>query len=319
MQVLNRRLDDRISVIDAGYIQPGVASFYLLIAGGQAAFIDTGTTRSLPRALAALQDHGLTAMDVRYVIPTHVHLDHAGGAGAMMRAFPRATLIVHPLGARHMIDPFRLVAGTNAVYGEEQAQKLYGEIVPVPRQRVVTVGDNETVDFNGRMLRFIDTPGHARHHFCVLDETSRGVFTGDTLGISYRVFDNDESEPFLFPTTPPTQFEPEALHQSIDRIMRLRPRTLYLAHFGPIHPDETLIESLHELLHHYVAFAREMAVDDQLEEKLEPKIADFLCARALRHGTTLPEHDVRRFLTMDARLNAQGIALWWRRSHKTAL
>lgn len=318
MQASNRRLDHRITVIDAGYIHPGVASFYLLIAVSEAAFIDTGTTRSLPRALAALQEQGLTAMDVRYVIPTHVHLDHAGGAGAMMRAFPRATLIVHPLGARHMIDPSRLVAGTNAVYGEEQARELYGEIVPVPRQRVVTVSDNETVDFNGQMLRFIDTPGHARHHFCVLDETSRGVFTGDTLGISYRVFDNNESEPFLFPTTPPTQFEPEVLHRSIDRIMHLTPRTLYLAHFGPIHPDEALIGSLHEQLHHYVAFAQGLPIDNRLEEELEPKFADYLCARALRHGTTLPESDIRRFLAMDARLNAQGVALWWRRSHKTA-
>ena len=222
-----------ICAIDAHYQRPGLAALYLLIEGGQAAFIDTGTSRSVPDALDVLRQKGLAPESVDYVMPTHAHLDHAGGAGEMMRRFPNARLVAHPRAARHLIDPTKLITGVTAVYGAEAVACSFGEDVPVPAERVIEAPDGFTLSLGGRALRFLDTPGHARHHFCVWDERSRGIFTGDTFGVSYRELDT-ENGAFVFPTTTPVQFEPRALHDSIDRLMRYRPRQLYLTHFGRI-------------------------------------------------------------------------------------
>ncbi|WP_455217384.1 MBL fold metallo-hydrolase, partial [Kaarinaea lacus] len=198
-------LDYGITQLDAEYIRPGVAALYLLQQGGQVAIIETGTTLSVPAVITALEQRGLSSQDVAYVIPTHVHLDHAGGAGELMSICPNAQLVIHPYGAKHMIDPSRLVEGTIAVYGEEKFKKLYGDLKPIQEDRVVEAPDNFELLFNGRKLSFLDTPGHARHHFCVYDDTSRGIFSGDTFGISYPQLGTGRG-PFIFPTTTPVQF-----------------------------------------------------------------------------------------------------------------
>ena len=177
-----------ISVIDAHHHRPKLAAFYLIIEGNQAAFIDTGTSHSIPDALDVLARKGLTPKQVAYVIPTHVHLDHAGGAGAMMRRFPNAKLVAHPKGARHLIDPTKLIAGVTAVYSAKVVARDFGEIVPVDAARVMEAPDGFTLDLNGRQLLFLDTPGHARHHFCVVDGHSRGFLPAiplDCLTVSW--------------------------------------------------------------------------------------------------------------------------------------
>ncbi|HET7795523.1 MAG TPA: MBL fold metallo-hydrolase, partial [Rhizobacter sp.] len=181
-----------IHVIDTGFHRPNFDAAYLLTHQGRAAFIDTGTSHSLPRLLQALNAAGLAAEAVDWVIPTHVHLDHAGGAGALMQALPRARLLIHPRGERHMVDPRALIAGASAVYGAEEVQRSYGTVVPVPQERVVVSVDGMTVhvgDVGGRPLQVLHTPGHAKHHHCIWDAASRGFFTGDTFGLSYREFD----------------------------------------------------------------------------------------------------------------------------------
>src|SRR3990172_3328518 len=223
-------LGDGITLIDSGYHRPGAVAFYLLVEGDQAAFIDTGTYSALPNALSTLAAHGLAAEEVAYVIPTHVHLDHAGGVGAIMRQFPNAPLVVHPRGTRHMIDPTQLLSGVAQIYGPERADREFGKPIPVAPERVIEAPDNFTLDLNGRSLRFLDTPGHARHHFCVFDERSGTIFSGDTLGVSYRQLDTARGA-FIFPTTSPVQFEPEPLHRSIDRLLASRPRLILLTHF----------------------------------------------------------------------------------------
>jgi glyoxylase-like metal-dependent hydrolase (beta-lactamase superfamily II) len=152
-----------------------------------------------------------------------VHLDHAGGAGLLMRELPRATLVVHPRGARHMIQPTALYQGALAVYGQEEMDRSYGRLVGIEADRVTTTHDGMVLELAGRPLRFADTPGHARHHHCIWDAATRGWFTGDTFGLSYREFDDDEGRPWIFPTSTPVQFDPPALRASIERLVSFGP------------------------------------------------------------------------------------------------
>ena len=179
-----------IYCVDALYVKPDVASIYLLREGDEVAIIETGTSHSLDNLLAVMAELGIDDNQVRYVIPTHVHLDHAGGASAMMSRFSQANLIIHPRGARHMIDPQVLIAGTVAVYGQEKFDRLYGNIEPISEDRIIVADDLQRHLLGSRELLFIDTPGHAYHHFCIYDEASRGIFTGDTFGISYAPMKN---------------------------------------------------------------------------------------------------------------------------------
>jgi glyoxylase-like metal-dependent hydrolase (beta-lactamase superfamily II) len=317
MQTL-RALDygDGITAIDAGYQRPGLAAFYLIVEGGRAAFIDTGTSHSLPLALAALEARGLGAASVDYVIPTHVHLDHAGGAGRMMQAFPNARLVVHPRGARHIIDPAQLMAGVMEVYGVEAAAQLFGEVPPVPAARVFEAPDQFVVELNGRPLRFLDTPGHARHHFCVVDARSRAIFTGDTFGLSYRELDSARGA-FVLPTTTPVQFEPEALHQSINRLLDERPQQAFLTHFGRVTELARLADDLHALIDAFVAMARPLrdAGEERIARLIEGQRA-ILHPRLAAHGCRLTADAIDTLLAGDYELNAQGMAVWLDRERR---
>ena len=226
-------LPHSIFVIDTGFYRPMFDASFLIVEDGRAAFVDTGTNFAVPRLLAALDDLGLAPESVDFVIPTHVHLDHAGGAGLLMQALPQATMLVHARGERHMIDPQLLYQGALAVYGQAEMDRAYGSLVPVPAARVQATHDGMTVQLAGRPLRFIDTPGHARHHHCIWDERSRGWFTGDTFGLSYREFDTANGA-WVLPTSTPVQFEPEALRNSIERLLARDPEWMYLTHFGRV-------------------------------------------------------------------------------------
>lgn len=310
--------DHGITAIDAGYQRPGLAAFYLLVEGRRAAFIDTGTGHSLPSALAALAARGLTAAEVDYVIPTHVHLDHAGGAGRMMQAFPNARLVVHPRGARHLIDPAQLMAGVTEVYGAEATARLFGELPPVPAARVIEAPDRFTLDLNGRALCLLDTPGHARHHLCVVDERSRAIFTGDTFGLSYRELDSARGA-FVVPTTTPVQFEPAALHASIDRLMAEHPQQAFLTHFGRVVALARLADDLHALIDAFVAMARPLR--DAGEERLARLIEGqrrILHPRLAAHGCRLAPDEIDALLAGDYELNAQGMAVWLDRERRAA-
>jgi glyoxylase-like metal-dependent hydrolase (beta-lactamase superfamily II) len=306
------RYQDRphgITTLDAEYCSHGIAAIHLIVERGRAAFVDTGTTHSLPLVLAMLAEKQIAPEMVDYVMVTHVHLDHAGGAGAMMRAFPNAKLVAHPRGARHMIDPSKLIAGTIAVYGEAKTRALYGEIVPVPAQRVIEAGEGFTLDWGERHFRFLDTPGHANHHYCLWDETHRVLFSGDTFGLSYRLFDSDRG-PFLIPTTTPVQFDPEALHASIERLISLAPETIYLTHFGGITPTRALADDLHRHIDRFVALARAADGRDDRHEVLARDMSDYFWQELRRHGAPVEERVARAYLRNDCELNAQGMEVW---------
>lgn len=299
-----------ISAIDAHHHRPKLAAFYLVVEGNQAAFIDTGTSRSVADALEVLARKGLAPEQVAYVIPTHVHLDHAGGAGAMMRHFPNAKLIAHPKGARHLIDPAKLIAGVTEVYGAAAVVRDYGEVAPVDAARVVEAPDGFTLNLNGRRLLFLDTPGHARHHFCVVDEQSGGIFTGDTFGLSYRELDTDNGE-FVFPTTTPVQFDPEALHTSINRLVDLRPKLLYLTHFGRISGIEHAARQMRDLIDAFANMARGLrSAGTERHARLIQGQREILWPRLRAHGCRLGADQLGQLLDMDLELNAQGLGVW---------
>ena len=222
-----------VNVIDADFHREHMAGCYLVEADTEVAFIEVGTNSSTPRLMKVLESRGWKPEDVTYVIVTHVHLDHAGGAGSLMQLLPKATFLVHPYGARHMIDPAKLEAGARAVYGDQMFNEVYGTLIPVEEERTRIMEDGDQVTLGNRQLRFMDSPGHARHHFCVYDSLTNGWFTGDTFGLSYREFDTANGA-FLLPTTTPIQFDPEALTASVRKLVANKPDYLYLTHYGRV-------------------------------------------------------------------------------------
>ncbi len=304
-----------VHAIDTGFHRPAFDAAWLVVEGGRAAFIDTGTNHAVPRLLGALAALDLAPDAVDWVIPTHVHLDHAGGVGLLMQHLPAATVLVHPRGARHLIDPGRLIASATRVYGEAEMARSYGRLVAVPAQRVRTTEDMLVVELAGRALRFLDTPGHARHHHCIWDERSRGVFTGDTFGLSYREFDTAQG-PWLFPTTTPVQFDPPALRASVERLLRLDPQWLYLTHYGRVGDVARLGAGFLAQLDDVVGLGRRLAGAAHRHEALKQGLATLYRERLADHGCTLPAERIDELLAMDVELNAQGMGIWLDREQR---
>lgn len=301
-----------ITAIDADLVRPRMASIHLMQSGESLALFDTGTSHAVPHVLDAIVARGRTPADVEWVVLTHIHLDHAGGAGALMQALPNARLLVHPRGARHMVDPSRLVASATAVYGEETLRQTYGEILPVESGRVVESRDGMLLEFGARRWTVFDTPGHARHHHAILDSASNGIFTGDTFGLAYPDL-AVAGRPFVIPTTTPVQFEPDAMRESIERLAALRPDCLYLTHFGRVDGVPALREDLLRRLDAHVRIGREATRFDTTEARYR-SVADDLHGYLLReleaHGSSLDEAAALALLEMDIDLNAQGIVHW---------
>ena len=298
-----------IHTIDTGFVRPRFDAAYLIVENGRGAFIDCGTNFSVPRMLAALDDAGINAADVDWLILTHVHLDHAGGAGELIARLPNAQLVVHPRGARHMIDPSVLWAGASAVYGESVMEQTYGRLRPIPAERVVEAADGHLVDLAGRELRCLDTPGHARHHIAIHDARANVCFTGDVFGLSYRDFDTAQG-PFILPTTSPVQFDPEALHASIDRLVALRPQAMYLTHYGRVDAVERLAADLHAQIDAMVALARGAQSLSDRHAVLVESLTGLYATRAEAHGWRQGREVLRQLLGMDIELNAQGLEVW---------
>lgn len=299
-----------ISAIDSGFGRPLLDAIHLIVEGDRAALVDTATNASLPLVLEVLAAKGLAPERVHYVILTHIHLDHAGGAGALMRALPNAVLTVHPRGVRHMADPARLVAGTNAVYGEAQARAMYGEILPIPAERILETSGGATIRLGGRTLTFLDTPGHARHHVCIHDSRSGHVFAGDMFGLSYRELDAGGRQ-FVFPTTTPTQFEPAAMHASIDRLLALRPGAIYVTHYGQVRDVPRLGADLHRLVDAHVAAAQQHRdAGDERPARIRAALTEILLEEARRQGWTLAPAALLGLMANDIALNAQGLVAW---------
>ncbi|MBS1196528.1 MAG: fold metallo-hydrolase [Proteobacteria bacterium] len=299
-----------IYAFDAGYIWPLLASVHMVVEAGRVALVDTGTNDTLANTLAALEKLGLGADAVDYILLSHIHLDHAGGAGAMMQAFPQARLVVHPRGARHMAEPSQLVAGVTQVYGADYVQKMYGEILPIAPERIIAAKHETVIDLAGRKLLCLDAPGHARHHIAIIDEKAGAAFTGDLFGLSYRNMDVGDRQ-FLFPTTTPTQFDPEAMRRSVEMVMQQQPTALYLTHYGQLRDPMRQKDELFRRLDRFAAIAEAHRTETaERHTNIKAELSCYLIDEARTFGCTCPQRDLLDWWETDLELDAQGLEVW---------
>ncbi|MEJ2603580.1 MAG: MBL fold metallo-hydrolase [Gammaproteobacteria bacterium] len=302
---------DDIITIDCHYLdRPEFAAAYLIVEGDEAAFVDNNTNHAMPRLLEALDGAGLEPEQVRYLIVTHVHLDHAGATSALADACPGATVLAHPRAARHIIDPEKLVASASAVYGEAEFERLYGRIEPVAAARVREMDDGETLRFGQRELTFLHTRGHANHHFCVADSGSDSIFAGDAFGLHYPALQG--AGPFAIPSTSPTDFDGPLAREAVQRIVERRPARVYPTHFGAV----TAIEETAGQLQRHLEFAERTMLDaesstlddEALYDYILPRLRDYFAGLLDGMGDVGRRAGTWDLLELDLDLNAQGLA-----------
>jgi len=301
-----------VYVIDTLYVRPGLAASHLVVDNGRAAFVDTGAAPAAPRLLRALDELGIGRDQVDYIFLTHVHLDHAGGAGQLIQALPNAKAVLHPRGAPHMIDPSKLIAGSIEVYGEATYRALYGELLPVPAERVLIAEDGQRLQLGARTFEFIDAPGHARHHHCPIDLDHRDIYSGDNFGVSYRNFDTAAGA-FVIPTTTPVQFDPDALHRTIDRLLSYQPRRILQTHFGPVTEIARLAADMHSGIDDFVRIARSHAGAPDRSERIAADMFELFDRRLDAHGYAGDRAMRHALLDDDVRLNSRGLDVWLQR------
>ncbi|MCC3357648.1 MBL fold metallo-hydrolase [Bacillus sp. REN16] len=225
------RLNERIFLIDAHDLGRVARTGSYIIKEDKITIVETSASPSIPYILEGLKELEIDPSNVEYIIVTHIHLDHAGGVGLLLRYCPNAKVVVHPKGARHLVEPSRLIAGARAVYGEE-FDSLFDPIVPIPEEKLLVKEDLAELAISPNCtLVFYDSPGHANHHFSIYDPVSNGIFTGDTIGVYYHELVKDQIELFL-PSTSPNQFRPDAMLESADRIKALQVSSIYFGHYG---------------------------------------------------------------------------------------
>jgi len=302
-----------IYAIDADYFRPYIATIHLVKhevgEEVEGILIDTGTSYSVPLVMTAVEQNGLIPEQIKAVCLTHIHLDHAGGAGELMRLLPNAKLYVHPRGARHMIDPTKLVAGTIAVYGKKMYKKLYKDIVPVDAKRVIEVQDGDVLNIGNRNFELIHTEGHAKHHYCLVDADNGDAFTGDSFGVSYRESDTRNGH-FIFPTSTPVHFDPDAAHASIERLMSYRLEHVYLTHYSQRGGLQNCADQLHADLEVYVDLSKKTLGQDDEQDHLEKSLYKHLSERLYKHGFMGDDAAVKKIIGMDTKLNASGLLHW---------
>ena len=236
-----RQVAEGVYLVDAWQFgRPGIGGVYLL-SGTEAALVESGTSLAVPRILAGLEEAGIPREAVRWIFVTHVHLDHAGGAGALVKELPRARVVVHPRGAKHLADPTKLVASVKQAVGDRFP--LYGEAIPIPWERLHVAEDGERFSVGAHTLRAVFSPGHAPHHLCFFEEVKGLLFTGDAAGL----YLGDR----LIPATPPPSFDLELSLSTLERLSALAPKALCYTHFG-LRPGAEGLAEYGELLRWWV-------------------------------------------------------------------
>ena len=307
-----------IYAVDSDYVRPILDAIHLIEDSGELAIIDTAHNGAWPQVEAALSELGRKTEDVRWLILTHVHLDHAGGAGLFMAKLPNATLVVHERGARHMADPSKLYAGVEVVYGKENAKRLYGDLLPISESRIQVGKHGDKLELGKRTLEILDTPGHARHHISIVDHAAKGIFSGDTFGLSYRELDVDDKA-FIFPTTTPVNFEPDAMHASIELMRSFKPHGIYLTHYSQVTEIDKLAEDLHRHIDALVDITNKAAGQgDTRKTAIQTAMTDYLLKEVRAHGCNLPDAEIKAIFATDLDLNAQGLEYWKQQEEKKA-
>ncbi|MER2007776.1 MAG: MBL fold metallo-hydrolase [Psychrobacillus sp.] len=299
------QLNERISLIDIFDMGLNERTGTYVIQEDELTLVETGPSPSVKHVKEGLQKLGFSLADVKYIILTHIHLDHAGGAGLLLQQCPNATVVVHPKGARHLANPERLIAGARAVYGSN-FDDLFDPIVAIPEERLLTKADGETLKIGAACtLTFLDTPGHANHHFGVYDPISNGMFAGDTVGVRYEQLAKDGVD-LVLPSTSPNQFDPKAMQKAIERFQQMSLSYIYYGHFGMTDNAAAALAQVSEWLPLFV----ETAKDVQREQKDHNELANRLEALVKDHlrGQEIPDdHEVYPYIHGDLGVCAMGL------------
>ena len=276
-----------------------------LVDGIEPALVETGSQSSAATVREALNAEGIGPDDLRWLIVTHIHLDHAGAVGDLARAFPSATVVVHEKGARHLLDPTKLIDSAGRVYGP-LLDELYGRMEPVPADRLIAASDGFTVDTGPGKLTLVDSPGHAKHHHAVLHEPTGTLMVGDAVGV--RLPDLG----VLRPATPPPDFDLEQAVRSLHRFRELRPVSVALTHYGVVpDPNETLLEA-EDVLHQWVEIA-ERTMESTRSSDVDVVAAALADAFAEAPGG-LTSDQLQKFEVLNGvHSNAAGIVRYLRR------
>ncbi len=299
------QLTERIYIIDGFDLGLSERTGTYVINEEQLTLVDTGPSPSVPYVKKGLAALGFALEDVKYIIVTHVHLDHSGGAGLLLQDCPNAKVVVHPKGARHLSDPSRLIAGAKMVYGK-QFNQLFDPIVAIPKDRllVLTEGDQLTIGANCT-LDFWDTPGHAKHHFSIYDPVSNGLFAGDTVGIRYEQLAKEGIDLYL-PSTSPNQFDPQAMQRAIERMLTAKLNAIYYGHFSKTDQPELALHQVEQWLNVFVeegeSAIKENWTAEQLASQLFNRVQGYL-----RTLNVPNDHPVYSYVRLDMQVSAMGI------------
>lgn len=304
-----------ITTVDALYVRPGLAAIHVIERDGRAAIVDTGANASVPGLYWALEQLGIARTAVDLIFLTHVHLDHAGAAGLLAQGLPNARVSVHPRGVQHLVDPSRLAAATAAVYGAVAFEQLYGTLLPIAPERIVSTADLDRLQLGTSEFSVLHTPGHALHHQALFDPAASLFFSGDTFGMAYAALTGARGA-FIVPTTTPTQFDPEQLVASVRRLVALGAESAFLTHYGRVTGLPALGAALEEQIGQLVEIARRHQASPDRFAAIRTDVRALWIQRLRAHGVEPSEALVDDWLSADAYLNAQGLVAWLERSEK---
>ena len=299
------QLNDRMYLIDGFDLGVAERTGIYVIDEEELTIVETGPSPSVKYVKQGLEKLGFSLDEVKYIIVTHIHLDHAGGVGLLLKDCPNATVVVHERGARHLAAPERLIAGAKAVYGDK-FQQLFDPIIAVPEERLLIKREGETLSISPNCtLLFLDTPGHANHHFSIYDPVSNGIFTGDTVGIRYEQLISEGFHLFL-PSTSPNQFNPDTMREAMARMQKMGLDFIYFGHFGMTDKPQEVYEQVIHWLAIFMeegetAFAKSQS-HDELAERLLINIREHL-----RKKGVADDHDVYFLIELDVQVSSMGI------------
>ncbi|WP_070120268.1 MBL fold metallo-hydrolase [Bacillus marinisedimentorum] len=305
-------LEHRTYLIDGYDLNTeGRTGSYVML-GDKLTIVETSASPSVPYILDGLKQLNLDPLDVEYIIVTHIHLDHAGGAGLLLNDCPNAKVVVHSRGKRHLADPSKLIAGARAVYGEK-FDGLFNPIVPIPEEKLIVMEDGEGLAISDDCtLTFYDSPGHAKHHFSIFDPVSNGIFAGDTAGIFYHQLLDDGLE-FYIPSTSPNQFDPDAMLNSIEKFEEIGPERIYFGHYGMSENPQEVYKQMRFWIPEFVE-AGESGMEKAGSASMEEATAavyERLYEKVSSHLTDkgIPEsHRVYDLIKLDLEVSAMGLA-----------
>jgi glyoxylase-like metal-dependent hydrolase (beta-lactamase superfamily II) len=286
--------------------RPDIIATAILRGADGVALIDPGPSTTIETLRLSLKHKGIALADVRQLLLTHIHLDHAGATGTLVRENPAIEVVVHERGAPHMADPAKLLASATRLYGEADMQRLWGEFLPVPRSNLRALQGGETLVAGGRELDVAYTPGHASHHVSYFDRASRVAFVGDTAGIRRG------PGTYVMPPTPPPDIDLEIWRESEARILAWDPDTLFLTHFGPFHGARLQFQQLRENIEAWNRIVQRLIADPGLSEEARQQTFVDEAFRELRRS--VGEQEAEQY-GRAGRLDYswQGLARYWRK------